>query len=168
MTNYHSQLVNHPHPGVVCCDTNSSSKLSHREDDICKGLGYILSMQGAFFCIPQPATPTLLCVLKMVEYSLTGLRSCFSQKEAGLVIMMSRYHSFTLECADTLLCMQTNTADDYIHNYKSAFYLYPPSLYFGKMSASRLLLAHRLNRKDLFGVKHIACCERAVTNDLLM
>ncbi len=81
MTNYHSQLVNHPHPGVVCCDTNSSSKLSHREDDICRGLGYVLSMQGAVF-IQQPATPALLCVLKMVEYSLTGLRPRFAQKEA--------------------------------------------------------------------------------------
>lgn len=58
--------------------------------------------------------------------------------------MMSRYHLFTLAYADTFDCMQTNTADDYIYNYKSAFYLYPPNLYFGEKetSASRLLLAH--------------------------
>lgn len=57
--------------------------------------------------------------------------------------MMSRYHLFTLACADTFDCLQTNTANDYIHNYKSALHLYPQSLYFGKISASRLLLARR-------------------------
>ncbi len=81
------------------------------------------------------------------------------------MIMMSRYRLFTLACADTFDCVQTNSADDYIHNYKSAFYLYPQSLLFGKMSTSRLLLPHCRNRKDFF---FITCCERAVTNDLLM
>lgn len=91
MTNYHSQLVNHPHPGDVCCDTNSSSKLSHREDDICKGLGYVLRMQGAVF-IP----PALLCVLKNGGMLSQRIEATFHTKGSGLVIMMSRYHPFTL------------------------------------------------------------------------
>lgn len=45
---------------------------------------------------------------------------------------VSCYHLFALTCANTFDCLQTNTADDYIHNYKSALRLYPASLSFEK------------------------------------
>lgn len=94
MTNYRSQLVNHTHPGVVCCDTNSSSKLSHREDDICKGLGYILCMHGSVF-VQQPATPAALCVLNTVEVLSHENEAWIHTKESRLVIMVACYYLFT-------------------------------------------------------------------------
>lgn len=60
MTNYHSQLVNHPQPGVVCCDINSSIKQSGKmtftkvwvTSSGCKRL--------FFFKFQQPVSPALL------------------------------------------------------------------------------------------------------------
>lgn len=141
MTNYHSQVVNHPHPEVVCCDTNSSSKLSHREDDICKGLGYVLSMQGAVF-IPTACDSSSPMCIKNGGILSYRIEATFHTKGSGSAITMSRYHLLALAfCAGTFNCLQTNTPYDCI--YKSAFYFVSSESLFAKMSASRLLLAHR-------------------------
>lgn len=46
------------------------------------------------------------------------IEATFHTKGSRLVIMMSRYHLFNLAYADTFDCMQTNAADEYIHNHK--------------------------------------------------
>lgn len=157
MTNYQSQLVNHPHPGVVCCDTNSSSKLSHRKDDISKGLGYVLRMQKAVF-VPQPAataTAARLCTLENGGVLSRRIGAMLHTQGSGLVIMMSHYHSFSLTCASAFKCTVslTNTVNDYIHNYKNTFNLYSSGLYFGKKNVClKIPPGTLLKQKDPFGV----------------
>lgn len=72
----------------------------------------------------EPVTPAPLCVTKKrkktLELSLTGFRPRFTQKGNRSAITMSRFHFFRSRVS-TLVCMQTNTADDCIHNYKSAY-----------------------------------------------
>ena len=141
MTNYHSQLVNHPHPGVVCCDTNSSSKLSHRECDICKGLGYVLGMQGAVF-IPRACDASPLMSIKNGGTLPHRIEATFRTKGSGLVITTSHYHLFAL----AFLCrLRANKHRKMIAFTSTKVHSipHPPSLYFGKMSAWRLLLARR-------------------------
>lgn len=127
-----------------------------REDDICKGLGYVLSMQEAVFIPTACDTSSAMCI-RNGEILFHRIEATFDTKGSRLAITVSRYNLFTLAfCAETVGCVQTSTADDCIHNYKSIFYLPPtphpptPSLCFGKMCASRLLLAHHGKQKGSF------------------
>lgn len=87
----------------------------------------------------EPLLPTGACdtsaplwIRKLCRCSLTGSGARFHTKGSRLVIMMSRYQLFTVACADKFHCVQTNPANDCIHNYKSVLRLHLPSLYFGK------------------------------------
>lgn len=98
-----------------------------REDDICKGLGYVLSMQEAVFIPKACDTSSAMCI-KNGEKLFHRIEATFDTKGSRLAITVSRYNLFTLAfCAETVGCMQTNTADDCIHNYKSIFYFVPPT-----------------------------------------
>lgn len=68
MTYYYSEVVSHLRPEVIWFNTNSSSSLNHRNDDIYKGLGYGICIQRALFMQLFAAQP-LISALKCWKHS---------------------------------------------------------------------------------------------------
>lgn len=79
----------------------------------------------------------------VVEMLSRRIVARFHTKGSRLVIMMSRYHSFTRAFANPFLDAQTNTVDDCIHSKQTDFWLHLPSFPLWQNNCFKIPLRNR-------------------------
>lgn len=146
MTNFNSQHVNHPPAGIVT--QIAAMNLVKGKITFAK-VRVISSGSVFFFSLSLPSAPeALFWLLTDSAALLLRIEAMCLTKRRGFVVMISRYHSFVLTCADTFDCMQTNTASEHNRRHKGTFICSRPIMVV--LLLSELLVAHAWDKKRSF------------------